>query len=133
MNRIKMYLLTALMALGLGSVQAQSLQGHGGGSGEERMTIEEKQVQLLDELTYLNSIDKSELSRDERKALKKQKNSVRNQLAMLDRMDDPYRYDRFGRRVWASPFFDPYGVGFVNPYRFRRPVVIVRRNSCPAY
>ena len=110
-----------LMAIGLGSLQAQDER--------EELSIEDRREQLVSELAYLNSIDKSELDKAERKTLRRQKNSIRSQLSALDRMNDPYRYDPYGRRMFASRFYDPYGFGygFYNPYRFARPVVIVRR------
>lgn len=85
------------------------------------------------ELIELKSMDKSQMTKIEKKAWKRKKralqsfiNSELERERMANRGFDPFFY---GSPYAYGRFYDP----FFNPYRYRRPVVIVRQRPQPQY
>ena len=102
--------------------EVETLRGH-----DKTLRKEE----LEEQLGELKAVDKNSLTKVEKKAWRKEKREISQELAELDGRIDP-RLDpwRFGYPY--SRFGGLYGWGWGNPYRFRafryrRPVFVVVR------
>ncbi len=90
-----------------------------------------RRVELKERLKELRSVDKRDLSTNEKKALRREKREVTSELEQIDGVNqsnfhDPwlYPYGRFGR-------FNRFGYGF-HPRGLRARRVYVRRPVCVA-